>query len=112
MRVRQVSTRKKSGEAATPPGEGQGRAQRRPRASWLGKQILGSRNRGLQRATLGEGGGEAKQQEGHGKLLASTSSVCSVAHSQLLLVKRPQPGSPQEEGKTLGTRVEAELREK
>lgn len=57
--------------------------------SWLRQRILGSRDRGPQRTTLGEGGGEAKQQEGHGKLLASTSSVCSVARSQLLLI---QPG--------------------
>lgn len=31
------------------------------------------------REPLGEGGGEAKQQEGHGKLLASATPACSVA---------------------------------
>lgn len=72
-------------EAATPSGVGQGRAQRVTK-SVLAKD-LGSRDRGPQRTTLGGGGGEAKQQEGHGKLLASASSVCSVAHAQLLLVE-------------------------
>lgn len=93
-----------AGEAATPLGWG-GRNRAEP-ASWL----LGSRN-SQPESPLGEGGDEVKQHEGHGKLPASTTSACSVLIPSCSL-QRPHPGSPLGEGKTLGTRVEAELREK
>lgn len=70
---------KNQGKAATPPeagwsgtGRGQEGDQERPGSS-KGSQIAATEDC---RATLGEGGGKAKQHEGHGKFPTSLASAC------------------------------------